>query len=410
MPFWPMPTLEEASVNTLAILLAVAVIALVVQDAFEVMLLPRRVHRRVRLVRGYYRVSWKSWRWLAMRVPASRRRENILSHFGPLSVLGLFGAWATCLIGGFGLLEWALRPPSGATGGNTTLPEQLYMSGVTFFTLGYGDIVPHSGSARLVTVVEAGTGLGFIAIVIGYLPVLYQLFARREAYVIQLDGRAGSPPTAVALLCRHAEADGLPKLDELLRDWEFWSAELLESHLSYPMLAYYRSQHDNQSWLAAIVAVMDCCALILVGGTELAPLQARMTFSMTRQVVVELARSFRIQPSRYDGGDRLTPDAFARMRAEFEGAGLTWDAEPDAEQTLRALRSTYEPLLDGLARYLLLPLPSWLAAEDSADHWEGGHRGLLARRLVEQLASPTTPVVADDGASPWRKLHRRLRG
>ena len=149
--------------------------------------------------------------------------------------------------------------------------EQVYMSGVTFFTLGYGDIVPHSSAARSLAVVEAGTGIGFIAVVIGYLPVLYQLFSRREAHVIQLDARAGSPPTATTMLSRHAEGGGLDKLEDLLREWEIWCSDLLESHLSYPMLVYYRSQHDNQSWLAALTAVMDSCALILVGVEDLQP-------------------------------------------------------------------------------------------------------------------------------------------
>jgi hypothetical protein len=171
------------------------------------------------------------------------------------------------------LLEWALQEA-----GKSPVTEQFYLSGVTFFTLGYGDIVPHTESARTVSVIEAGCGIGFIAVVIGYLPVLYQLFSRREAHVIQLDARAGSPPTATTMLSRHAEADSLDKLDDLLREWEVWGSDLLESHLSYPMLVYYRSQHDNQSWLAALSAVMDCCALILVGVEEMKPLQARMTF------------------------------------------------------------------------------------------------------------------------------------
>ena len=136
------------------------------------------------------------------------------------------------------------------------------MSGVTFFTLGYGDVVPHGTMARGLSVVEAGTGIGFIAVVIGYLPVLYQFFSRREAHVIQLDGRAGSPPTAVTMLCRHAEGGGLDQLNVLLREWEIWGSELLESHLSYPMLAYYRSQHHNQSWLTALACIMDACALV----------------------------------------------------------------------------------------------------------------------------------------------------
>jgi hypothetical protein len=352
---------------------------IVLQDAFEVMLLPRRVQRRVRLTGIYFRYAWRTWQRISRVARDDRVRESALSHFGAFSMVGLFTIWAGLLILSFGIIEWTLQPPQAAS----PLSEQIYMSGVTFFTLGYGDVVPKSGAARIAAVLEAGTGLGFIAVVIGYLPVLYQLFARREAHVIQLDGRAGSPPTATAMLCRHAEADGLDRLNDLLREWEIWGAELLESHLSYPMLAYYRSQHGNQSWLAAIAAIMDCCGLILVGVKDLSPLQARMTFTMARQVLVEMARSFRIAPSRFDGGDRLSDEAYARMADCFSKSGLAWSGGADARQALDALRATYEPLL----KYLLLPLPGWLPQDDQADHWTEGHRGLLARRIIERLAS-----------------------
>ncbi len=401
----------EAKLKPIIAICAVILILLVLQDAFEAMLLPRRVQRRVRFLTFYFETLWRFWKFLGLRRPPGRRRENLLSHFGALAMLGLFATWALALIIGFGLLDWTMQPPLDQPGGGASLSSQMYMSGVTFFTLGYGDIVPHSHAARAIAVLESGTGLGFIAVVIGYLPVLYQLFSRREAHVIQLDGRAGSPPTAVAMLCRHAEADGLASLDLLLREWEIWGAELIESHLTYPMLAYYRSQHDNQSWLAAVATVMDCCALILVGVRDLPPLQARMTFSIARQVVVEMARSFRIAPSRYQGGDRLDEAAHGRMEAAFAEAGLQWDGGPEARAALQALRATYEPLLDGLAKHLLLDLPGWLPQENAADHWERGHRGLLARRLIEQLSERGGGVAAlnEDGATLWRNVKRRLR-
>jgi hypothetical protein len=367
--------------HILIILLALLLLAVVFQDAFEVMLLPRRVHRRLRLMRMFFEVTWGGWTWVARRIKAGGRRERFLSVFGALSMMALFGCWAAGLITAFGVLEWSLQG-----GPYSSLPEQLYMSGVTFFTLGYGDVVPHSGAARAVSVLEAGTGIGFIAIVIGYLPVLYQLFARREAHVVQLDGRAGSPPTAGTMLCRHA--DELGKLDELLREWEVWGGELLESHLSYPMLVYYRSQHDNQSWLAALAAIMDTCALILVGVEGMGTLQARMTFTMARQVLVEMARSVRAGPSRYEGADRLDDADFARMTESFAAAGVRWGGADNARETLALLRATYEPLLDGLATHLLLrPLPGWVAHEGATDHWERGHRGMIVRRLVEELST-----------------------
>jgi hypothetical protein len=389
-----------------AVILGAILLVSVFQDAFEVMLLPRRVYRRMRLNRYYFAAAWNVWCAVARRLEAGAKRERFLSVFGALSMVILFTLWASGLICGFGLLEWALQ----ATG-KSPMTEQFYLSGVTFFTLGYGDIVPHTAAARTVSVIEAGCGIGFIAVVIGYLPVLYQLFSRREAHVIQLDARAGSPPTATTTLSRHAEADSLDKLDDLLREWEVWGSDLLESHLSYPMLVYYRSQHDNQSWLAALSAVMDSCALILVGVEEMKPLQARMTFAMARQVVVEMARSFQIKPSRYDGGDRLPPADYLRMEGILAKAGLQWKGGPETQEILAGLRATYEPLLDGLASALLLKLPPWIASEDATDHWQRGHRGLIASRLIEQLSDRSDVAALPDPSHvrPAQRLRSRLR-
>lgn len=380
---------------------AICLLFLVLQDAFEVMLLPRRVNRRVRFTRFYFDRAWALWGSLALRLPAGDRRERFLSVFGALSMVVLFVVWAASLIVAFGLLEWAASKGS-------PLADQLYLSGATFFTLGYGDIVPHTAAARLISVIEAGTGLGFIAVVIGYLPVLYQMFSRREAHVMQLDSRAGSPPTATTMLSRHAEVGGLDRLNDLLREWETWGAELLESHLSYPMLVYYRSQHDNQSWLAALAAVMDSCSLILAGVEEMPPLQARMTFAMARQVIVELARSFGIHPSRYAGQDRLSHADYLLMEAILVKSGVKWGAGPDTEETLAALRATYEPLLDGLRVALLLTLPGWIAAADAADHWQRGPRGMIARRLVEQLSIDAESAAVGESGSFAQRLRRRL--
>ncbi len=393
-------------IQSLAVILALILLAVTLQDAFEVMLLPRRINRRFRFMRVYFRACWAVWGALARHIKNPPRQEHVLSLFGPLSMLLLFALWAGTLIGGFGLLEWALQ------GSNASpLMEQAYMSGVTFFTLGYGDVVPHTGAARLMAVLEAGTGIGFIAVVIGYLPVLYQLFSRREAHVIQLDARAGSPPTAVAMLCRHADGGGMDKVDPLLREWEVWGSELLESHLSYPMLAYYRSQHDNQSWLAALAVMMDVCAMILVGMETIPPFQARMTFSMTRQVLVEMAGSFLIEPSRYDNKDRLPLEVWHRIMVEFAEAGVAWTDNPSTRDTLAALRATYEPLLDGLSRRLLLPLPGWMPEDRVVDHWARGHRGLIASRLIEGLTDRSDPKLVPAGRSGplWRRLRQSLR-
>jgi hypothetical protein len=201
---------------------AVLLLFLILEDAFAVMLLPRRVQRRVGLTRLFFRTTWLAWSRAARTLPPGRTRERVLSIYGPLSMVTLFTLWSAGLIVCFGTLQWALQAGA-AIPDPPALGEQLYMSGVTFFTLGYGDVVPRTGAARVVAIIEAGTGFGLIAVVIGYLPVLYQLFSRREAHVIQLDARAGSPPTAATLLIRHAAAGALERVDDLLRGWEIWA-------------------------------------------------------------------------------------------------------------------------------------------------------------------------------------------
>ena len=357
-------------------------------------------------MRWYFRAAWMAWSGFARALGVGARRERFLSIYGPLSMMVLFALWSAGLILSFAIIQWAVQTLAGY---RTTFGQQTYMSGVTFFTLGYGDVTPQGSWARTIAVIEAGTGFGLIAVVIGYLPVLYQLFSRREAHVIQLDGRAGSPPSARGMLRRHAESDGLNRIDELLRVWEVWAADLLESHLSYPMLAYYRSQHDDQSWLAALASIMDVCALILIGVEDVNPLQARMTFAMARQVVVELVRSLDLPPTRPEASERLGPGEYEVMVAEFAESGIRWNGGPQGEEVLAAIRATYEPLLDALGDYLLISLPGWFAGDESPDHWERGPRGIIARRLVEGLAAGTLEAELSARRSRGFNLAQRLR-
>jgi hypothetical protein len=369
--------------TTIVVIGSVVVLLVIVHDAFEVMLLPRRVKSRLRVVRLFFRFTWLVWSRLAQRISSPDRRHNCLSLYGPLSMVWLLVVWAAGLVGGFGTLYWALDAGQLIP---RSWPNQIYFSGVTFFTLGYGDVLPHRLLEKMLAVVEAGTGLGFIAIVIGYLPVLYQLFARREAKVIMLDATAGSPPSAVTLLIRHAEGQSLQELDDLLHDWQQWCAELMESQLSYPMLAFYRSQHDNQSWLAALTTIVDSCALLMVGFKGVRTFRARMAFSTARQAVIEMGRVFQVGALALDE-DRLPSANYERLRHDLAAAGLEFADEDSAEQKLAAFRNTYEPFVNGLAHYLVLSLPDWLPSGSLLDNWQNNPRGKSAKQLIDSVAA-----------------------
>src|SRR5947207_341496 len=219
------------------------------------------------------------------------------------------------------MLQWAAGSALSMTGADPGFGADVYMSGTTFFTLGLGDVVPRTPVAKTLTVIEAGTGFAFLAVVIGYFPVIYQAFSRRETAISLLDARAGSPPRAGELLRRHRGPDGLAALERLLYEWEHWAAELLETHLSYPLLAYFRSQHTNQSWLSALTTVLDASALLMVGVEGACARQAHLTFAMARHAMVDLAQVFSTPPAG-EGDDRLPPAALGRLRADLRAAGL----------------------------------------------------------------------------------------
>ena len=189
-----------------AAIAAVLVIAVVLWDGFETVVLPRRVSRRLRLTRVYARTTWHAWTAFVRRFPALERRETAAAIYGPIALLILLALWASLLIVAYALLLWGLGSPlttTGSTAEATGFGTDLYYSGTTFLTLGLGDVFPHAGPARAVAVFEVGTGFGLLALVIGYLPILYQAFSRREVRISLLDAHAGSPPTAGALILRH---------------------------------------------------------------------------------------------------------------------------------------------------------------------------------------------------------------
>lgn len=341
----------------------------VLQDAFETIVLPRRVTRRLRLTRLFYSATWVLWSTVALRIPPGNRRENYLSFYGPLSLLLLLGVWAVSLIVGFGLLQWALGSAMEAPEGAANFGTDLYVSGTTLFTLGLGDVTPRTATARALVVVEAGTGLGFLALVIGYLPVIYQAFSRRETSITLLDARAGSPPSAGELLRRNGTCDTAEALVSFLQDWERWAAELLESHLSYPVLAYYRSQHDRESWLAALTTVLDACALIIAGVEGIPAWPARLTFAMARHAAVDLSQILGTPPCA-PHPDRLPPGDLARLRVLLAVSGVRLREGDAAGRKLAELRDSYEPYVRALSDYLFMPLPPWIPPDDGADDWQ----------------------------------------
>lgn len=388
----------------LATIAGIILIIVVLVDSFETIVLPRRVSRRFRLSRLFYISTWMLWASLARKMRPGNRREFYLSYYGPLSLIMLLVAWAAVLVVAFALFQWGIFDPLNAPEKQATFGTYLYMSGTTFVTLGYGDVTPLTGLGRFLAVAEAGMGFLFLALIIGYVPVIYQAFSQREINITLLDARAGSPPSATEMLRRHYRDQHIDELLRFLRDWERWSADLLESHLSYPVLTYYRSQHERQSWLAALTTVLDTCALLFIGFEGVSAPTARFTFAIARHAAVDLAQVYGTPPMNRKL-NRLSPQDFARMRDALAEVGLRLQHEEDAQQRLYDIRRSYEPFLDALADHLLLNLPPWIPETRTVDDWQTSAWDHFAEWSPEKLDAITHIIVDHRKKTPIRHEH-----
>ena len=356
----------------LAALIGLVLVGIILRDAFETIILPRRVSARYRVSKLFYQATWQIYSSIGRRIKSADRRETFLGSYGPLSLIFLFILWGVVLITGYGLLLWATDVAIGS--------NSLYMSGTTFTTLGIGDFTPKTSLAKLVTVVEGGTGFGFFAVLISYLPVLYQSFSRREVQISMLDEWAGSPPSAGELVQRAIGAGELDELVQLMERFEPWTAELLESHLSYQVLAYFRSQHENQSWLAALTAILDLSALQQASGAGKRAWASRRVYAMGRHAFGDLSQVLRATPD-FDAPDRMSEAELGKLYELLAEAGVKVERAAFAER-LAQLRKGYEPYAIGLSRELLMDLPPWMPLALRHDNWEttaweGAAPGLL---------------------------------
>jgi hypothetical protein len=382
--------------HVFAVIAGLAFLIAVLLDAFESIVLPRRVQRHFRISAWFYRYTWVPWRRVISHIHSASRRENFLGYFGPLSLLLLLMLWAVGLIFGFALLQYGTGEHVQLSNEPINFGRLVYHSGETFFTLGYGDIVPVSPLSRALAVIEAGMGFGFLGTVIGYLPTIYSSFSRREVQISILDGHAGSPPTATELLIRLGNPSKQKLLDQVLHEWERSAGDVLESHISYPPLVFFRSQHVNQSWIGALTAILDATSLVIAGVDGLSAEQAKLTFAMARHTVVDLAQVVRAQ---YDAGtpDRLDSAELSRVREALSAVGIFLHSGPEFEEKLDTLRALYEPYAQAIARNLLITLPPWIHQDHHRDNWQAGPWDLLIQsRGLRQTRRATSPSQVPD--------------
>jgi hypothetical protein len=354
------------------VLVGLLLIAVALMDAFETIVLPRTVSRRFRLTYFFYSFL----RWSYKTVGNQRYgpvRQRLLASFAPLAIFNLIALWGAFLILGFSLIASGLQLPF-RDQGPLDFGNRLYFSATTFLTFGFGDFVPTSPIGKILTVAESGTGFLFLALVIGYVPVFYAAFSKRERTILILDSKAGSDPTATEIVRRHAAAGCLEDAPALLKEWELFSGQLLENFLSYPILAFYRSQHDDQSWLNSLISVMDASAIFMVLYPDDGPsakrikFQANATFTIARHLIVDFAYVIKCDPMKPK--ERLPREKFDALIRVIAADGLSLDTRPQRLEEFQKIRELYEPFAAGLSESLKMPLPEWIPSQHLPDNWE----------------------------------------
>jgi hypothetical protein len=324
-------------------------IALMLSEFFVTFMLPRRVRRDPRIARGLIRLFWRPWRGFARRL-STAAADTFLGLFGPLALLSELLTWTVGLILGFALVEYAAV--GGGFGHGLLFSSGLFLS---------AEGVSGSTAVHVIALFEAAIAIGVLFIVIGYLPAVYGSFSRREIAVSQLATRAGSPPAAGAILCRAAKRERWRELERDFQSWEEWAAELMETHLSYPILGYYRSQHVNQNWLAALTAMVDVAAFVSAIETDGENEAANITYSIGRHALADLSLQFRV---KYRDAERLSDAEFDRLYEAVQDAASSPVDKEEARRRLAELRRAYEPKAQGLSDWFAIELPPWLRTED----------------------------------------------
>src|SRR6266511_3027266 len=345
----------------LALPAGILVIAVTLLDIFSTLVVPRSSNRRFRLTRILFRAFWRPWRWLGVRFHTTTSREKFLSVAAPGFFFLLLATWALLTLVGYALVLWSPAFVHGIGGvGDGKFTTSLYFSGSSLFTIGFGDVVA-TGLTRAVVVAEGATGLGLVAVVIAYLPVLYAAFNRREVGILLLDARAGSPPSGPEIIRRTVESGDKQGLVDLFRDWERWAADVLETHLSYPLLAFFRSPHDNTSWVTSLGAVLDAATLILSVMDKDPMAGARNVHATGVHAVEDLFYYFRVEERPLAIGR----DEFEEVLRDFKDLGIPLRPADESWDRFRELRAAYGGRLDALAVLLAAPPAQWIGDRSS---------------------------------------------
>ena len=365
-----------AFVRVLEVLTGLVLILATAYDLFKSVVLPRPAINKLILARQLFLSLWTLWRWIGERTSAVARREGWLATFAPVGVLVIFVVWALAFVLGYAFIVDGFRDEMSPV--PTDFWESFYFSATTLVPLSYGDFVPVGLGARLTTVAESATGVGVAALAITLLFSLYESFQRREELVVTLDALAGAPPSGVQILETAADLEMRDQLGKTFDEWRAWSAAVLESHLAYPILFYFRSSHDNEAWLNSFGAVMDAALLVISTVDSDAEGPARLTLTVGNHLVEDMAWNFRVTPSPDVGVER---HEFDEAIDRLTKVGYKCRPKDAAWEDFSRIRTKYASTLNEMAKRFAIIPAQWIGDRSYLPHQSGRGRARPRRRV-----------------------------
>jgi hypothetical protein len=312
------------------------------------------------------------YRFRTAKIDDVHRREKILASGAPTYLFVLLVCWIVCLYVAYALMLLPFTHDSAVFA--------LRLSGSSLFTLGFA--APAGAAPYGIVFAAAISGLGVIALMIGYMPTIYSAYNRRETLVIMLEALSGKPPWGPELLARQQLIRNTSYLPRLYERWTEWAADISESHTTYRTLIYFRSRYPEQAWPLALLAVLDAAALHLSLNPESAPAEARPLLRVGYITMRSIARTLGLGVN----DDPHPDDPLVLAKADFDEAvehlaeaGWTFErAQAEAWMHFRGWRVNYEAAAHGIAAHLDLPPALW--------------SGPRARRLGQRTGRPERPA------------------
>ena len=281
------------------------------------------------------------------------QRDQIMALYAPIALLLLPIIWLTVILIGYTGMFWAfnVRP----------VAQAFFVSGSSLLTLGFAPV--NTIAQKILAFSEAMIGLGFVALLIAYLPAMYSAFSKRETQVALLEVYAGSPPQATELITRIYRIRGLDYLGELWSTWETWFAELEESHTSLAPLTFFRSPTPGRSWVTAAGTVLDAASL--AASTMDIPQDPRANLCIRAGYLAlrRIAEFFRIPINQNPNPEdpiSITEAEFIQVYDQLAATGVP--LKPDRAQAWRDFagwRVNYDSVLLSLAALTMAPEAPW---------------------------------------------------